>query len=256
MRFVLSVSYDGTHFSGFQKQKSERTVQGELECAARQIFGAETKIAGSGRTDAGVHAEGQVCHFDAETNIPPKKLSACFNRILPPDVRVLKSAAAPEGFDCTRNAKRKTYSYSFYYAPSELPLLERYAVRIKEKPDLQKMRQAAALLVGEHDFKAFCASGSSAKTSVREIYSVVVEERMSAQAAEYTVTVCGNGFLYNMVRILAGELVAVGCGKQEGITAAFQTKERSALAKTMPAKGLKLVSADYGIPLFGNAAEE
>lgn len=252
MRYALLISYDGTHFAGFQKQKTGRTVQGELERSAAQIFGAETKIAGSGRTDAGVHAEGQVCHFDAETNIPAEKLRECFNRILPPDLRVLESVPAPEGFDCTRGSKRKTYCYSFYFGSSERPLLERYAVRVKEKPDLKKMFSAATLIEGEHDFKAFCASGSSAKTSVRTVYSVKVEER----AGVYQIYVCGNGFLYNMVRIIAGELIAVGCGKSEGITAAFASGERKALAKTMPAKGLRLVKVEYGAALFHAATEE
>lgn len=246
MRYVLLVSYDGTEFSGFQKQPKGRTVQGELERAAAEIFGRETKVAGSGRTDAGVHAEGQVCHLDAITNIPANKLRECFNRILPPDLRVLESALAPEGFDCTRGAKRKTYCYSCYCAESEHPLIERYAVRLKEKPNLEKMRAAAELLVGEHDFKAFCAAGSSAKTSVREVYSVAIEEH----AGKYEISVCGNGFLYNMVRIIAGELVAVGCGKQEGITAAFEGGERNLLAKTMPAKGLRLVKVEYSVPLW------
>lgn len=256
MRYVLLVSYDGTCFSGFQTQREERTVQGELERAATGIFGMETKIAGSGRTDAGVHAEGQVCHFNATTSIPPNKIAACFNAVLPPDLRVLKSAAAPDGFDCTRSAKRKTYAYSFYYARTELPLWERYSVRVKEKPDCAKMRAAANLLLGRHDFKAFCASGSSAKTSIREIFGVEINERISAQGTEYTITVCGNGFLYNMVRILVGELIAIGCGKEEQITAAFASGERKLLAKTMPAKGLKLMGAEYAAELFPAASEE
>ena len=250
MRYALLVSYDGTDFSGFQKQTNGRTVQGELERAAAEIFGAETRITGSGRTDAGVHAEGQVCHFDVETSIPAEKLRDCFNSILPPDLRVLKSALAPEGFDCTRGAKRKTYCYSFYYAESELPLVERYSVRLKEKPDIAKMRAAAELLVGVHDFKAFCASGSSAKTSVREIYAVEVQEHNG----KFSLFVTGNGFLYNMVRIIAGELIAVGCGKEQAITAAFENRERKLLAKTMPAKGLCLIQVDYGVPLW-NATE-
>lgn len=247
MRYALLVSYDGTEFSGWQKQKGARTVQGELERAAAEIFGAATKIAGSGRTDAGVHAEGQVCHFDAETTVPARRLRECFNRILPPDLRVLESVSAPAGFDCTRGAKKKTYCYSFYCAETDRPLMERYSVRVKEKPDLEKMRAAAVLLEGEHDFKAFCASGSSAKTSVRTVYRVQIIDRGSS----YEIYVCGNGFLYNMVRIIAGELFAIGCGKAEGITAAFESGERKSLAKTMPAKGLTLVKVDYGTPLFG-----
>lgn len=247
MRYALLVSYDGTCFSGWQEQPNARTVQGVMQEAAREIFGVPVKVAASGRTDAGVHAEGQVCHLDAETTIPAGKIRECFNRILPPDLRVLKSVAAPEGFDCTRGAKRKTYGYSFYYAETERPLLERYSVRVKQKPDLEKMRAAAALLEGEHDFKAFCASGSSAKTSVRTVYSVRVFDR----GGVYEIYVCGNGFLYNMVRIIAGELIAVGCGKKEGITAAFESGDRKSLAKTMPAKGLVLIKVEYGAPLFG-----
>ena len=250
MRYALLVSYDGTEFSGFQAQPDCRTVQGELERAATDIFGAVTHIYGSGRTDAGVHAAGQVCHLDAETSVPAEKLRECFNAVLPPDLRVIESALAPDGFDCTRGAKRKTYCYTCYYAESDLPLLERFAVRLKQKPNTERMRAAAKLLVGEHDFKAFCASGSSAKTSVRTIYSIDVEETKIPHGCVYKISVCGNGFLYNMVRILAGELVEIGRGKQEGITKAFETGERSALAKTMPAKGLVLEFVDYGVKLF------
>lgn len=251
MRYVLLVSYDGTEFAGWQRQTNARTVQQTLEDTAAEIFGTYVKIAGSGRTDAGVHAEGQVCHFDVGTDIPAERLRECFNTRLPADVRVLCSAAAPEGFDCTRSAKRKTYCYSFYYAETERPLLERYSVRVRKKPDLEKMRAAAALLEGEHDFKAFCASGSSAKTSVRTVYSVRIFDR----GGVFEIYVCGNGFLYNMVRIIAGELIAVGCGKQEGITEAFRSGDRKCLAGTMPAKGLILFSVDYGAPLFGAARE-
>ncbi len=257
MRFALLLSYDGTHFCGWQVQKNARTVQGELEGAAEKLFGCKTKVAGSGRTDAGVHALGQVCHLDAQTPVPPERLREAFNALLPPDVRVLKSAAAPEGFDCTRGAKKKTYVYTAYSAPCELPLFDRYAVRLKEKPDLGKMRSAAKLIEGEHDFKAFCAAGSSAKTSVRTVYSVSVSEREEGGAAFYGLAVCGNGFLYNMVRILAGEIFEIGCGRRREaeILRAFETGRRETLAKTMPAKGLKLLSVDYGVPLFCGTEE-
>lgn len=250
MRYALLVSYDGTDFSGFQSQPNARTVQGELERAAEEAFGVRVKISGSGRTDAGVHALGQVCHFDAETKIPAKKIKNCLNGFLPPDLRVLKSIEAPAGFDCTRGAKRKTYCYSFYYAETELPLLDRYHARVKEEPDLGRMRAAAELLVGSHDFKAFCASGSSAKTSVREIYSAEVGRERAGEGWVYRVRVCGNGFLYNMVRIIAGELYAVGCGKEEGITAAFETRRRNCLARTMPPNGLLMERVEYETELF------
>ncbi len=253
MRYVLLVQYDGTGFSGFQKQKKgERTVQGELERAAAEIFGTPTRVSASGRTDAGVHARGQVADLIGETSVPPERLFLCFNRILPPDLRVLASAAAPEGFDCTRAVKKKTYAYTFYHAPAELPLLERYAVRVPVCPDIERMRSAARLLTGEHDFKAFSATGSSAKTTVRTVYGITVGKRTEAGAEIFRIAVTGNGFLYNMVRILAGELVSIGCGKGiDDIERAFETGDRRLVAKTMPARGLTLEQVDYGFPLFG-----
>lgn len=253
MKYVLGVSYDGTDFAGWQIQKNHRTVQGVLEEAALGIFRKETKIKGSGRTDAGVHALFQVCQFEAETTVPANKLRDCFNRILPADVSVIKSAEAPENFDCTRAERRKTYAYRAYYSDCALPLLERYEARLKERADIERMRSAAGLLVGRHDFKAFSATGSSAKTSEREIHSLVIRETTKENAVHYEIEVCGNGFLYNMVRIIAGELFAVGCGKSESaIKEALETGKRSLLSKTMPAKGLVLVNTEYLTPLFGD----
>lgn len=253
MRYLLLLSYDGTDFAGWQKQPGERTVQVCMEAAAEQIFGQRTAVTASGRTDSGVHAWGQVVQLDADTTIPAEKLAACFNRLLPPDVKALKSAEAPADFDCTRGAKKKTYVYSAYYAKTELPLLGRYAARLLWEPDVERMREAAKLLVGEHDFCAFRSSGFTSKTSVREIYAVDVSERIENGAKIYQIEVTGNGFLYNMVRILSGELFAVGCGKEEGITCAFETGERHVLAKTMPPQGLCLKQVNYGVPIFGAA---
>ena len=252
MRYALLLSYDGTDFAGWQIQPQKRTVQGVLAEAAKEIFGAETKVTASGRTDSGVHALGQVAHFDAVTTIPAEKLAQCFNRLLPPDVKVLKSAQAPEDFDCSRGAKKKTYVYSAYYAQTELPLLRRYAARLAERPDAEKMRAAAQLLLGEHDFAAFRSSGFTSKTSVREIYCVDIIERPEKEHTLYQIRVTGNGFLYNMVRILAGELFAVGCGKEQMITKAFLSGERKLLAKTMPPQGLLLEKVEYETPIFGD----
>lgn len=252
-RYVLKVSYDGTDFSGWQIQPKGRTVQGVLEEAAESVFGVPTKVVGSGRTDAGVHAMGQICQFDADTTIPPKKLAECFNGKLPPDVRALASNEAKGDFDCTRHAKKKIYRYSFYTSDCELPLLSRYSAWVRVPLDSERMKREAERMVGEHDFKAFCASGSSAKTTVRTVYSVEIERKECYGGAQYFVTVCGNGFLYNMVRILVGHLVAVGCGqKEEGsVLAAFEKGERNLLGKTMPPMGLTMVGADYGVDLFG-----
>lgn len=253
MRYGLLIAYDGTHFAGSQRQKNARTVQGELEGALQQVLGAPARVSMSGRTDAGVHAAGQIAMFDGETPVPAHKLAEVISRHLPEDVKVLKSAAAPEGFDCTRAVRKKTYRYRFYCARTPHPLLSRYAARLEGEPDLARMRAVCPLLEGEHDFAAFRATGSSAKTTVRTIFSLAVQRLTVYGVPVYEVVVTGNGFLYNMVRILAGELYAVGCAlADEGdIAAAFATGERSKLYRTLPACGLTLEHVDYGISLFG-----
>lgn len=180
------------------------------------------------------------------------------NRFLPEDVRVLESAAAPEGFDACRMAKRKTYRYRFYVSARQNPLKERYAAQLKRMPDPEKMRAAAKLIEGEHDFKCFCASGSAAKSTVRQVLSVQISLERSLGGDDLVLDVCGKGFLYNMVRIIAGTLVAVGEGKirAEDILRAFESGERALLGKTMPAKGLTLLNVDYGFPLFPRAIKE
>ena len=243
LRYALKVSYDGTHFGGWQIQNNARTVQEELERAAQAVFGFPVKIKGSGRTDAGVHAEAQVCHFDADTTIPAKKIAACFNLHLPPDLRVLQSAQA-EGFDAA-NGKQKTYRYTFYYASCELPLVSRYAFRLRYRPDFSKMQSAAELYLGRHDFKAFCAAGSSAKTTVREILNVKLIKTDYPDREQFDFFVTGKGFLYNMVRIMAGEIIEAGGGKECAILQAFETGRRDLLGKTAPANGLTLVSVEY-----------
>ena len=253
MRYALLMGYDGTNFSGWQRQKKgERTVQGEMERAAERVFGTPTRVVASGRTDAGVHALGQVCHLDADTSLPPEKIAAVFNLFLPPEIRVYKSCAAPEGFDCTRGTKRKTYRYSFYTAETDVPVLGRYAVRIMGVPCLEAMRSAADMVTGKHDFKAFCAAGSSAKTTERTVFGVELTAETKKLYTMYAISVSGDGFLYNMVRILAGELIAVGLGKgTEALRTALRTGERSLLARTMPARGLMLMNVEYDAPLFG-----
>lgn len=249
MRYAFIVTYDGTNFGGWQIQNNARTVQAELESVAQEVFGAPVKMTGSGRTDAGVHAEGQVCHFDVETDIPAEKIATCFNLRLPDDVRVIASAQA-EGFDATKG-KQKTYRYTFYYSSCELPLLTRYAVRVRRLPDLSVMNAAARLYEGRHDYKAFCAAGSSAKTSERTVLSAHIERTDYPDRIQFDFFVTGEGFLYNMVRIMAGELYEVGCGKQCEIENAFLSGRRDLLGKTMPAKGLTLVGVQYEHSPFG-----
>lgn len=251
MNAALLVSYDGTHFCGWQVQKNGISVQGELERAILEAFGATVRVTGSGRTDAGVHAAGQVCNFSLNgVNIAAERIADALNVFLPPSVRVLESAAAPETFDACRSAKKKTYRYAVYFSRREKPLLERYAARAVKAPDLAAMRACASLLEGEHDFASFSSAGSSVKTTVRTVYSVTLTER---DFGGVFIDVCGNGFLYNMVRIAAGAIVDVGLGKLslQTVQEALCGGGRDLLGRTMPAKGLTLLGVDYGFPLFG-----
>lgn len=252
MRYALLLSYDGTEYGGWQIQKNSITVQQRVEEACAEIFGKRVAVTASGRTDSGVHAAGQVCHFDADTTIPPEKIADVLNMRLPDDIAVLKSAAAPDGFDSNRNAKRKTYRYSFYLAPRRNPLKDRYSVWVKNKVDIQKLRYIAGLFEGEHDFKAYCKSGSQVKTTVRTIYSVKLEARDEDNATSVDVFVEGNGFLYNMVRTLVGTMLnfAEGSLSEGEIMRSLTEGDREAVGRTMPAKGLTLEKVDYGFELF------
>lgn len=258
MRYVLKIAYDGTRYAGWQRQKNALSVQEALEEGMAAALGGAYRTTASGRTDAGVHAAGQVCHFDADSlTVPPERLPDCLNRYLPPDIRVLEGRTAGASFDCSRSAKRKTYCYSLYVSPREMPLKERYAVRLEAAPDTAALREAALLFEGEHDFKAFCASGSSAKTTVRTVYFVRVEEGSSLGSRDLKIYVCGNGFLYNMVRTLTGELLDIAAGRRtkKSLSEAFETGRRELLGKTMPAKGLMLTGVEYGED-FRNEREE
>ncbi len=247
MRYVLTVAYDGTEYAGWQRQKNALSVQETLETALFTALGVQARMTASGRTDAGVHAAGQTCHFDAELSVPAEKLPDCLNRFLPLSVRVIDGKEADKTFDCNRSAKRKTYCYSLYVAPREMPLKERYAVRLETAPSIELLRNTAKLFEGEHDFKAFCASGSSVKTTVRTVYFVRVEESESYGGKDFKIYICGNGFLYNMVRTMVGELLDLANGKrtEESLKLAYQTGKRELLGKTMPAKGLTLMSVEY-----------
>ena len=258
MTIALLVCYDGTRLSGWQTQANADSVQSALEKAVYDAFSENVRVAASGRSDSGVHAAGQVCSLSLENRIAPERVADALNRFLPEDVRVLESVAAPEGFDACRMAKQKTYRYRFYVSARQNPLKERYAAQLKRMPDPEKMRAAAKLIEGEHDFKCFCASGSAAKSTVRHVLSAQISLERSLGSDDIVLDVSGKGFLYNMVRIIAGTLAAVGEGKirAEDILRAFESGERALLGKTMPAKGLTLLNVDYGFPLFPRAIKE
>lgn len=247
MRYGLIIAYDGTNYAGWQRQPNAVSVQEKLEEAVFLALGQKTSVTASGRTDAGVHAVGQTCHFDLESTVPPEKMPDCLNRFLPPDIRAVDGFYAGEDFDSNRTAKRKTYCYRLYVSQREMPLKERYATRIERASDLKKLKQVAKLFEGEHDFKAFCASGSAVKTTVRTVYEVRVEESESYGSRDIQIFVTGNGFLYNMVRTMVGELLDIADGRRtkESLLSAYQTGGRGLLGKTMPAKGLTLMRVEY-----------
>lgn len=248
MRYVLKVAYDGSGFCGWQVQPNGRTVQEELNTAVFKAFGEQTQVNASGRTDSGVHALAQICHVDLSRHIEGERVADALNFYLPQDVSVLSSAVAPDGFDSNRSAKKKTYLYSVYCSPRRNPLKDRYSVLLKVAPDPEKLRECASLYVGEHDFAAYCAAGSQVKTTVRTIYSFTVEEA----EGEIKFKVCGNGFLYNMVRTLVGTCIWYAYGKidKERVISSLSTGNRALVGKTMPPQGLCLIDVDYGIELF------
>ena len=248
MRYVLKVAYDGTDFCGWQIQSNGRTVQEELNKAVYSAFGERATVNASGRTDSGVHALSQVCHVDLSKDITGSKVADAINFYLPSDVAVLQSAVAPEGFDSNRSAKKKTYVYNVYCSLRRNPLKDRYAVRLKRMPDIEMVKECCNLFVGEHDFSAYCASGSQVKTTVRTIYSFDAE----FNGEDIKFSVCGNGFLYNMVRTLVGTVIGYAEGRitRQSVVDSLLTGNRNLTGKTMPAHGLVLESVDYGVELF------
>ncbi len=244
MRIKLTLGYDGTEFCGWQVQPNGQSVQGVLEDAIFKVTGEKVRATGSGRTDSGVHAMGQTAHFDTQnTTVKPEKFYRALNAYLPESVRVYSSEVVSDDFDACRKAKKKTYKYSTYLSETENPLKERFAVRIDKDISVDTMRECAKVFVGEHDFKCMCASGSSIKTTVRTIYNIDIEEN----GEDLTFTVCGNGFLYNMVRILVGTLIKVGKGEtqKEDLEQMLKTGNRSLGGKTLPAKALCLLKVEY-----------
>ena len=252
MRYAISIAYDGTDYGGWQIQKNSVTVQEKLEEACAKAFGCRTCVTASGRTDSGVHAAGQVCHFDAETTIPAEKIADVLNIYLPQDIAVTKSVKAPADFDSNRWAKRKTYCYRMYLSRRRNPLKDRYSLFIKGEIDLEKLGDIAGIFEGEHDFKAYCKSGSQVKTTVREVYSVEVKTVCSGDCTDVEIYVTGGGFLYNMVRTMAGTMLnyAEGSLSREDIIRSFDECDRESVGRTLPAKGLMLESVDYGFDLF------
>ena len=243
MTVKLTIEYDGTSYCGWQIQPNGITVQEELEKALEKLTGKKVKVVGSGRTDAGVHASGQVASFVTDFTMPAERFAYALNTLLPQDIRVVKSQEEKDGFSARFSAKKKTYSYTYYESEFIRPLLDRYAERVNGILDEKAMQLAGEYLVGKHDFKCFLASNSQVKDTVREIYDFKVVRK----GEKITFFITGNGFLYNMVRIIAGTLLEVGQGKipPQKMQEILLSQKRNSAGKTLSAKGLTLISVEY-----------
>ena len=239
----LDICYDGTRYNGWQRQTShDNTIQGKLETALSRILGEPIEISGSGRTDAGVHARGQVANFHCESTMPSGEILEALRRYLPEDIGIYSCRDVSQRFHARLNAKEKTYCYRIWNSEAPCVFDRRYVTRMPETLDLAAMEAAARLLCGEHDFSAFCGNAKMKKSTVRYIRSVDIRQ----QREEIRIYFTGNGFLHNMVRILVGTLVEVGRGERspESIMELFG-QERSKAGILVPACGLCLMEVTY-----------
>ena len=239
----LTIEYDGKDFNGWQKQPNKPNIQGTIEQAINRITGEEIKLDASGRTDAGVHSLGQVANFKTYSNLPIEKFPIAINANLKQSIRIISAEEVDERFHSRLACKQKTYRYVINNSLYGTALYRNLEYNIPQKLDVEKMYVAAKLFEGEHDFKAFKASGTSSKSSVRKIYKAEVFKEGDRIYIELT----GNGFLYNMVRIISGTLVDVGLGKiaPNSITEIINEGKRENAGKTLPAHGLYLVNVKY-----------
>ena len=244
-RVFLTVSYDGTDFHGWQLQPGVRTVEGELNSALLTLTGEEILVIGASRTDAGVHAKGNVSVFDTESTIPAGRFSYALNTILPEDVKVVSSKEVPEDFHPRKTNCVKTYEYRIYNDVMPDPLKRRSTWQVPYELDTAKMKEAAALLIGTHDFAGFCSVKTQAETTVRTVTQVEIEE--ISEEKEILIRVKGNGFLYNMVRIIAGTLADAGSDRRSlaMIKEAVEEADRTKAGPTAPPQGLCLKEIEF-----------
>jgi len=248
-RIALTISYDGTLYGGWQRQQNAPTIQETIENAIEKLFGEKVVVMGSGRTDAGVHAVGQIGVFDLEHTIPCDRLVLALNANLPDDIRILLAKETKADFNPQFDAKKKTYHYTFYDGTIMPPHLRLYAVPTEYQTNWDLVEETLHCFEGTMDFKACCASGSAALTSVKGTVRTIYEAKLIRNEKEklYTISICGNGFLYNMVRIIAGTVLEVGKGALpiEAVKKALVDGDRAGLGQTAPAKGLTLYSVEY-----------
>lgn len=242
-RIFLRVAYDGTDFVGWQIQNEGRTVEGELNKAINALTGETIEIIGASRTDSGVHAKGNVAVFDTESTVPADRFMYALNVFLPEDISVIESKEVAPDFHPRHCSSIKTYEYRIFVSRINDPLKRRYAYRFPTELDVNKMDEAAKYLIGEHDFKSFCCVRTQAETTVRKIYSADVFH----DGDDIVIRVSGAGFLYNMVRIIAGSLMEVGSGKKDPIhiKEVLEGTDRTLAGPTAEPQGLTLVNIEF-----------
>ena len=240
----LTIEYDGKKFNGWQKQPDKLNIQGTIEKAIEAVTKEPVELNASGRTDAGVHALGQVANFKTNSQIPIEKIPIAINTNLKRSIRIIKAEEVDERFHSRLSCKKKTYRYIINNSQNGTAIYRNLETHIPMKLNIEKMQEAVKYFEGEHDFKAFKASGTSSKNSIRTIYKAEVIQMPNEKIY---VELTGNGFLYNMVRIIVGTLVDVGVGKlkPEEITDIINSKKRELAGKTLPPQGLYLVNVEY-----------
>jgi len=239
----LVIQYDGTDYSGWQKQPSMVSIQETIEDAIFKVTGEKVNLIGAGRTDKGVHAQGQVANFITNSNIPADRFKYAINSNLPEDIRIIESEQVHDSFHSRYDAKGKKYTYTIFNGKILNPIYRRYSYHVPYELNLNDMNQAAKYFLGTHDFSAFMSSNSSVKSTIRTLYHVELKK----DGDLIYVSLQGNGFLYNMVRIIVGTLVEVGTGKltPSSIVHIIESKDRKKAGHTAPAKGLCLEKVYY-----------
>ena len=244
MNFKLTIQYDGTRYDGWQRQgNTDNTLQGRLEGVLSRMVGKPVEIQGAGRTDAGVHARGQVASVHLPEGYTPQKVQNYLNRFLPEDVAVVEVVEVGERFHARLSATGKEYRYHIRMGSVPDVFARKYQYRVEEPLDLAAMERAAGYLTGKHDFRSFCGNRRFKKSTVREVFHIGVE----VCGSDLTLVYRGDGFLYNMVRILTGTLLEVGLGQRtpESMVDILEARERTAAGKTAPAQGLVLQEVYY-----------
>lgn len=241
--YKFIIEYDGTKYSGWQKQgNTDKTIQGKLENILKKMTGVNVEIHGSGRTDAGVHAKGQAGNFKCETSLSCSEILNYLNEYLPEDARVLSLEECDMRFHSRLNAVKKTYSYTFSFEKPSV-FRRKFVYYTKDVPDIKLIKEALDMLLGVHDFQGFSSVKKTKKSTIRTLYSADIEFK----GTELTLTFTGNGFLYNMVRILSGTVYEIGTGKKSvcDIKKCFETKDRAYAGATLPPQGLCLENVEY-----------